>query len=867
MKKMFLQRIARVGLLLGLLLNPHLSAPSIASPDRSIASSGIDATYAVKNLLSSIMETFPELTVQEALSRSALLGIISETDVQLHMYGTFKTVPNPDNPARTIKKFDTDTTHSTTTLNKIARSMLDVLDGKLRPTALASNPFVGLDGKTVAKMMLIINKDGVQGLIDALEKPTPPKKKIRGKKEEEAPTEPEERSLLDAWWESYRSSGVKRVFTQKSKFVAKILSDPKKNDSPEEIPFVDLLKQYAAESVTTTEANGPRQADKQKEELSKIFMTFLTVKDQKQKATGESHAIVEYYSALLGIEFKPEYYTTEELEQIGKALLGQDSTHTIGKDAKGVEDTTAFLAHFVAGNVAFLQTPFDRFTSFSYCTEATIRSLMNSILYNPETEKLAITMLPLEIQKTMGQKFKDFIEKYPAPTATNYYGNSLKEWLDLVSGLDEVIYKNKTGKDAYEISAGAGPKNIVTALNHIFGTKADSFETFATAVEVKDDNDAVIRKISFTPNESGFDSEVTDHGKVIIEAKVGSKTDVSHATFTIKGNAIIDLLNNDTFRTKISKLSDYAKQDLYGTLFKPSTLNVVGDTEDTVISLIFAIRKREISLIKSMLTFGANPNFQDTYFQTPLEVAAYSKDASIAYELLKNGAHITEKALLNSCAVGNLELVKTFIPLLKNNGISPNYLDMLLKASGSHSFPLVDFLLSKGADINGKKYSSSPLLRAIEGNEPIKMVQFLIDKGALVTEKALMKACDMGNFELVKILMPLTEQSTTTAINYTDFLEAADSKSFPLVEFLLEKGANFNDGYDHLGKTLLLKAIKDNEPVKMVQLLIDKGAPVTEEMLEIACDLGNLEVIKTLMPPLEQAYAEPSFDLNLTVQE
>ena len=856
MKKVFLQTV-QLGLLLGLLLNPHLSAPSIASPDRSIASSGIDATYAVKNLLSSIGETFPDLTAQEALSRSALLGIISETEVQLHMYGTFKTVPDPDpkRPGRTMRVFNTDTT-----LNKITRSILDVLDNKLRSTVQASNPFAGINGKVLAKIMLIINTEGVQGLINALEELTPPKKKVRGKKGEEAPAESEELSLLDEWWESYRTSGIKGVFDKKKKFTDKILDNSSKKSSGDDIPFIGLLKHYAAES-----ANDLRQANKQKEDLSKLLMTFLTVKDQKQKATGKSHAIEDYYTALLNKPFESKYYTAEELEQIGKTLLGQDSTHTIGKDAKGVEDTSAYLAHFIAGNVAFLQTPFDKYISpeksFAYCAEATIRSLMNSLLYNPVTRKLDVTMLPLEIQARMketpmGQKFLAFIEKYPDPTAPNYYGNSLKEWLDLVSGLDGVIHKNGEGKDAYEISAGAGPKNLVRALNHIFGTQADSFETFATAMEVKDNNGVVIRKVSFASLETGFNLEVTDHGKTVIQAEIGSQENVNHAKFTLNGEKIIDLLHNDALRAKISELSDDAKQDLYGIIFKPSTLNISGNRGEST-PLIEAIQQlNDISLIKSMLAFGADPNFQGSNSETPLEAAAaYSENNQIAYELLKNGAHVTEQALRNACASGDLELVQTFIPLLEQNGIFPNYADMLLKASESHSLPIIDFLCSKGADINESYLGKTPLFQAIEKRDSLKMIQFLIDKGAHVTEATLVEACKRGDFTLIKILMPLLKQSATP-LDYTQLLVKAGCQSFPLVEFLVEKGADLDckgeDGNSLLFEAILSSATQENPASLIAKYLIKKGAKLTPSnygipLLSLTIQKGRADIAELLV--------------------
>ncbi len=832
-KPFFLQKITRISLLIGLI--------SISTV--SYAGTAIDSTYAVKNLLTSITETYPNLTIQEALSQSALLGIMSEMNVQLHMYGTFTPQPDSKRPGRTMKVFDT-----TTNLNKITRTMLDVLDDKLRSTVQESNPFCALEGAMIAHIMqaLTTGKDGIGDLAKLLQDP----------------------AFITTWsddWDAKVNAPTDDP-NQKKKYSLSEFKTKIKD-------FVKLLE------ALNKEAKTPTEKAKIVSDLAKVFMTFLSAKDQKQKATGESYAIEEYYTTLLNKPFESDYYTAEELEQIEKTLLGQDSTHTIGKDAKGVEDTSAYLAHFVAGDIAFLQSPSSTYEgkskSFSYCSEATVHSIMNSLLYNPETGKLDITMLPLEIQKSMGKKFKDFIEKYPDPTVTNYYGNSLKEWLDLVSGLDGVKYKNGEGKDAYEISAGAGPKNLVTVLNHIFGTQSNSFEILATALEVKNEDNTLVRKVSFTPNKSGFDIEVTDHGQTVIQAEIGSEVNTSHASFAIKGKKILDLLNNKEFRSHISELSDYSQQDLYEVIFKPSTLNVTGDI-GAATPLIQAIKSSYgTPIVKTMLAFGADPNFKGSYSSTPLEVAVFFKGNNkdlLIHELLKSGALVTIQAITDACLVGDVTSVKTFITSLEQNK-SPIDFDELLRAathSPYPSIPLVEFLLAKGADINSQNArKDTPLLNAIRPQGSSEMIQFLIEKGAQVTEEMLAKACNINELAMVKILIPLVEENASH-VNYTTLLSKARPESLPLIELLLAKGADINCK-DKSGETLLYRAIYDSVKKETTESLIAKyliehGAALTPStngtsLLALAIKKGRTDIIKLLL----QHGAELTSDVLLDV--
>jgi hypothetical protein len=670
-------------------LNPVVEPVVLPSQEPELTTgSGIDATYAVKNLLSSIMRKFPDLTLQEALSQSALLGIISETEVQLHMYGTFTTQPDPKKPGRTMRIFDTDTTHSTTSINKIARSMFDVLDDKLRSTVQESNPFCGLEGAIIAQMMqtLTTGENGIDELAKLLKNPT----------------------LITAWsnnWDTKVNAPIEDPSQKKkyslSEFKAKIKD------------FVKLLEGLNKEAKTTSEK------EKNVSDLSKIFMTFLSVKDQKQKATGESRAIKEYYTTLLDSPFEREQYTTEELEQIGKILLGEDSTHVISKDAKGIEDATAYLAHFAAGYIAFLEAPSGTYNSpeknFPYCVEATVRSIMNSILYNPRTGKLDIAMLPPTIR--VNTKFKDFIEKYPDPTVANYYGNSLKEWLDLVSGLDGVTYKQETGKNAYEISARTGIDNLITTLNHIFATHVDSFETLATALQVKD-NGTVIREVSFILNETGFDLKVTDHKKTIVQATVMSARGAAHASFIIKETSIEDtmhLLNNPIFLKTISNLSNFAHESLYRLIFTtPSILKKV---------LQKACSAKNIELVKVIITFVEKQNII-------MDFKVFSlKGKTILFFIIE--AAFTDKSYFSAVRY----LIKHNATLRKTEIDTTIFMKELIK---DENLDILDYLITANT-ISPHLVSTredSLLFMAIEASQ-FSTAELLIKHGATITEQEL----------------------------------------------------------------------------------------------------------------------------------
>jgi ankyrin repeat protein len=264
-------------------------------------------------------------------------------------------------------------------------------------------------------------------------------------------------------------------------------------------------------------------------------------------------------------------------------------------------------------------------------------------------------------------------------------------------------------------------------------------------------------------------------------------------------------------------------------------------------------------MVKSMLAFGADPSFHGSYPDTPLEVAVYAQDNSIAYELLKNGAHLTEIAVSGACMKGSLELMKLFIPLPADSGISLNYTKLLVVVLGSRTRPLpvIDFLLSQGADINGEGPSGdTPLLRAIQGYEPATMVPFLINKGASVTQEALSAACACGNLELVKLLMPLVEQGITDLGYYTKLLVLAGPQSLSLVKFLLEKGADINcknkTGNSLLFRALYVSRLKESSSSTIAKYLIEKGAALTpstegESLLSVTIQKGRADLTELLI--------------------
>jgi ankyrin repeat protein len=182
-----------------------------------------------------------------------------------------------------------------------------------------------------------------------------------------------------------------------------------------------------------------------------------------------------------------------------------------------------------------------------------------------------------------------------------------------------------------------------------------------------------------------------------------------------------------------------------------------------------AIEARNISLVRQLISQGADVNQGTPQGATPLHFAARLGQIPLTQLLLEQGADI--HAIYQS----------TWTP-------------MHLAAKGGH-VDVAKLLLKYGAVINGTKSTAAPLHIAVqEGHQ--RMAAFLLANGATVHTPfqegwtALHVAAQAGDADLTRLLLDAGAPiDATNAIGLTPLHAAALSGRVGMTEYLLSRGA------------------------------------------------------------------------------
>jgi ankyrin repeat protein len=213
--------------------------------------------------------------------------------------------------------------------------------------------------------------------------------------------------------------------------------------------------------------------------------------------------------------------------------------------------------------------------------------------------------------------------------------------------------------------------------------------------------------------------------------------------------------------------------------------------------LHWALMENQIGIAKTLLEYGADPMLWATNPATPAFHLIISRSKDLALRIIESGVPID-------------------VP--DGAGRTP-----LFYAARDGNLEVAHVLIAKGASINAKDATGVTILVAALNNGQPEAAKLLLGKGASIDDgvySPLILASERGYLDVVKMLLARgADFSRPSPSGDTALRGAARSGQRELVEFLIERGADVNQGLPLLGA-----AFRNRRD--MVKLLLDKGADV-----------------------------------------
>jgi ankyrin repeat protein len=297
-------------------------------------------------------------------------------------------------------------------------------------------------------------------------------------------------------------------------------------------------------------------------------------------------------------------------------------------------------------------------------------------------------------------------------------------------------------------------------------------------------------------------------------------------------------------------------RDLVGLLIgKGADVNVI--PEEGAPPLLEAVWMGDFDVVKLLIDNGASNDVKDKDSWTALHHAASQASVDMVRLFISKGVD-TSSIHMAACA-GDLSRVKGLL----EQGIDVDTKDeagwtALVWAVNAGQTEVAEFLINNNANVSvryGRQNQS--LLHQAARLDSAKLAELLIAKGIDVNAKnraeatPLSNAASAGNLQVMELLVSRgADVNAKNRMGQTPLHLACRNGKKEVVEFLIDKGADVNARPQGAmpalaGRTPLYTAVSSGKK-EIVELLVSHGSNVTVEILNLAKQRGNSEIVELL---------------------
>lgn len=580
-----------------------------------------------------------------------------------------------------------------------------------------------------------------------------------------------------------------------------------------------------------------------KRKVRKILEPLKTMKAQDRAyvfsmlaaAQSNNEKDFEEYAQALGVSLDSEKFSDQELKT-SQENLSFDGAQMI---AKILENKLDPISHLVAQEQ--LYADYEGEKKIPICAEQSVWSIVNLILFNPETKKLDRALLPDTVN--LLPAFKDFIKKSDQFKSKGLESQELiNEFMQLVSNISGVKYS----RAKFELQSDA--ETSLKVLNYLFGTKAQTLAEWG--IELSTDR----RSLTFENDSKSKYPEVIfaliDKNDEHFSIKAVWRFSKGHVTFELQNTTannvlpplkdivsyqkehpsipLVQLALNELATVFFATPEELAKEGIDDKkAFEKEILALEAfDVENTFIRtgtlLEAAVREEKMNLIEALLAKGIDGS-------KILSIAIEEDKALVLKGLLDKGMTVNEENIAKA---------------LRRKGKSKEVIALLLQKGAEeereiHNAIKKDDFENFKALIEAKELSNEYLKHSIAYAvfyNRWDMIDYLLSHKKGIIDDAMKYAVFLQNEEAIKYLFG-KKANLIRAID-----SAIQREDEVVVKILLDK-SHLNPAQE---QTLLMRAFMIEENEEMVKFLVENGVN-PNGILPVAVNKGEKSIIELLL--------------------